>query len=174
MYNTPMMNNERKVMQYNPTIYSASKIWHAKKWLEMRDQEGFNIIANWINIPCGSKENPTGAKKLTSSQKKVLWTECAEEVVEADLLIAYAEEGDEQRGVLVEIGGALSSGTPIYLIGDCETFRACDHSDVAFAYHPLFHRVISQDYKLGYYEAVNHWLEKYNDYFTPVTLREIK
>ena len=30
------------------------------------------------------------------------------------------------------------------------------------------------NYKLGYYEAVNHWLEKYNDYFTHVTLREIK
>ena len=101
----------------------------------------------------------------------MLWTECAEEVVKADLLIAYAEEGDEQRGVLVEIGGALSSGTPVYLIGDCETFRACSHSDVAFAYHPLFHRVMSQNYKLGYYEAVNHFrreqrLDKYNDYHT--------
>ena len=140
----------------------------------MRDQEGFNIISNWINIPCGSKDNPTGAKKLTPSEKSVLWSECAEEVVEADLLIAYAEEGDEQRGVLVEIGGALSSGTPVYLIGNCETFRACDHSDVAFAYHPLFHRVISQDYKLGYYEAVNHWLENYNELDTRYKLRATK
>ena len=169
-----MMNNKGKKMQYKPTIYSASKIWHAEKWLEMRDQEGFNIIANWINIPCGSKDNPTGAKKLTTAEKRVLWSECAEEVVKADLLIAYAEEGDEQRGVLVELGGALSSDTPVYLIGDCETFRACDHSDVAFAYHPLFHRVISQDYKLGYYEAVNHWLETYLDYVTHKQLRAMK
>lgn len=161
-----MINIERQKMQYKPTIYSASKIWHSEKWLEMRDQEGFNIIANWINIPCGSKDNPTGAKKLTPSEKRLLWTECAQEVAKADLLIAYAEEGDEQRGVLVEIGGALSSDTPVYLIGDCETFRACSHSDVAFAYHPLFHRVMSQNYKLGYYEAVNHWIEKYNDYHT--------
>ena len=169
-----MINTERRKMQYKPTIYSASKIWHAEKWLEMRDQEGFNIIANWINIPCGSKDNPTGAKKLTTAEKRVLWSECAEEVVKADLLIAYAEEGDEQRGVLVELGGALSSDTPVYLIGDCETFRACDHSDVAFAYHPLFHRVLSQDYKLGYYEAVNHWLEKYNDYHTHKQLWAMK
>ena len=169
-----MMNNKGKKMQYKPTIYSASKIWHAEKWLEMRDQEGFNIIANWINIPCGSKDNPTGAKKLTTAEKRVLWSECAEEVVKADLLIAYAEEGDEQRGVLVELGGALSSDTPVYLIGDCETFRACDHSDVAFAYHPLFHRVISQDYKLGYYEAVNHWLETYLDYVTHKQLWAMK
>jgi hypothetical protein len=169
-----MINTERWKMQYKPTIYSASKIWHAEKWLEMRDQEGFNIIANWINIPCGSKDNPTGAKKLTTAEKRVLWSECAEEVVKADLLIAYAEEGDEQRGVLVELGGALSSDTPVYLIGDCETFRACDHSDVAFAYHPLFHRVLSQDYKLGYYEAVNHWLEKYNDYHTHKQLWAMK
>ena len=169
-----MINTERQKMQYKPTIYSASKIWHAEKWLEMRDQEGFNIIANWINIPCGSKDNPTGAKKLTTAEKRVLWSECAEEVVKADLLIAYAEEGDEQRGVLVELGGALSSDTPVYLIGDCETFRACDHSDVAFAYHPLFHRVISQDYKLGYYEAVNHWLETYLDYYTHKQLWAMK
>ena len=169
-----MMNNKGKKMQYKPTIYSASKIWHSEKWLEMRDQEGFNIISNWINIPCGSKDNPTGAKKLTTAEKRVLWSECAEEVVKADLLIAYAEEGDEQRGVLVELGGALSSDTPVYLIGDCETFRACDHSDVAFAYHPLFHRVISQDYKLGYYEAVNHWLETYLDYVTHKQLRAMK
>ena len=169
-----MINTERWKMQYKPTIYSASKIWHAEKWLEMRDQEGFNIIANWINIPCGSKDNPTGAKKLTTAEKRVLWSECAEEVVKADLLIAYAEEGDEQRGVLVELGGALSSDTPVYLIGDCETFRACDHSDVAFAYHPLFHRVISQDYKLGYYEAVNHWLETYLDYYTHKQLWAMK
>ena len=169
-----MMNNKGKKMQYKPTIYSASKIWHSEKWLEMRDQEGFNIISNWINIPCGSKDNPTGAKKLTTAEKRVLWSECAEEVVKADLLIAYAEEGDEQRGVLVELGGALSSDTPVYLIGDCETFRACDHSDVAFAYHPLFHRVISQDYKLGYYEAVNHWLETYLDYYTHKQLWAMK
>ena len=169
-----MMNNKGKKMQYKPTIYSASKIWHSEKWLEMRDQEGFNIISNWINIPCGSKDNPTGAKKLTIAEKRVLWSECAEEVVKADLLIAYAEEGDEQRGVLVELGGALSSDTPVYLIGDCETFRACDHSDVAFAYHPLFHRVISQDYKLGYYEAVNHWLETYLDYYTHKQLWAMK
>ena len=169
-----MINTERRKMQYKPTIYSASKIWHSEKWLEMRDQEGFNIISNWINIPCGSKDNPTGAKKLTTAEKRVLWSECAEEVVKADLLIAYAEEGDEQRGVLVELGGALSSDTPVYLIGDCETFRACDHSDVAFAYHPLFHRVISQDYKLGYYEAVNHWLETYLDYVTHKQLRAMK
>ena len=148
-------------MQYKPSIYSASKIWHAEKWIEMRDKEDFNIISNWINVPCGTKENPTGAKKLTIPEKRVLWTECAKEVTKADMLIIYAEEGDEQRGVLVELGGALSTHTPVYLIGDCETFRACEHSDVAFAYHPLFHRVISPDYKMGYYEAVNHWLETY-------------
>ena len=158
-------------MQYKPSIYSASKIWHAEKWVEMRDNEDFNIISNWINIPCGTKENPTGAKKLTAPEKRELWIDCAKEVTDADMLIIYAEEGDEQRGVLVELGGALSTHTPVYLIGDCETFRACEHSDVAFAYHPMFHRVISQDYKMGYYEAVNHWLEKYNSWSTHMKLR---
>jgi len=169
-----MINSERQKMRYRPTIYSASKIWHADKWLKLRDEDDFNIISNWINIPCGTKDNPTGAKKLTNAEKRVLWTECATEVVKADLLIAYAEEGDEQRGVLVEIGGALSSDTPCYLIGDCDTFRACDHSDVAFAHHPFFHRVISQDYRMGYYEAVNHWVETYNAWNTREKLRAMK
>jgi nucleoside 2-deoxyribosyltransferase len=144
-------------MSYNPKIYSASKIWHAEKWLKLRDKENFNIISKWINIPCGTQENPTGAKKLSNLQKRQLWTSCAKEVKHADLLVAYTEEGENQRGVLVEIGGALSSETPVYLMGDCASFRVCEHSDVAFVHHPLFHRIVSQDYTLGYYEAVNHW-----------------
>jgi len=59
-----MINSERQKMRYRPTIYSASKIWHAEKWLKLRDEDDFNIISNWINIPCGTKDNPTGAKKL--------------------------------------------------------------------------------------------------------------
>jgi len=148
-------------MLYEPSIYSASKIWHAEKWLEMRDKEGFNILSKWIELPCGTKDNPTGAKLLTSQEKRQLWIDCAQEVADADLLIAYAEEGDKQRGVLVEIGGALSTNTPVYLIGNCKSFRANPYSDAAYCYHPLFHHVISTDYKNGYYEAVNHWDEKY-------------
>ena len=149
-------------MLYEPSIYSASKIWHAEKWLEMRDKEDFKIISKWIDLPCGTKENPTGAKLLSSQEKRQLWIDCATEVADADLLIAYAEKGDKQRGVLVEIGGALSTNTPVYLIGNCKSFEANPFSDAAYCYHPLFHRVISTDYKNGYYEAVNHWGEKFS------------
>ena len=127
----------------------------------MRDKEDFKIISKWIDLPCGTKENPTGAKLLSSQEKRQLWIDCATEVADADLLIAYAEKGDKQRGVLVEIGGALSTNTPVYLIGNCKSFRANPYSDAAYCYHPLFHHVISTDYKNGYYEAVNHWDEKY-------------
>lgn len=138
----------------SPSIYSASKIWHAEKWLEARDKRGYDIISKWINIPCGTEKNPTGAKLLTPEEKMQLWKDCAREVAEADMLIAYAEEGDKQRGVLVEIGGALSTGTPVYLIGNCKSFTPNQFSDAAYCYHPLFTILPTQDWRTGYLMAV--------------------
>lgn len=138
----------------SPKIYSASKIWHASKWLEARDKMGYNIISNWIDVPCGTPENPTGAKLLSPTEKKQLWIDCAREVTEADMLIAYAEEGDKQRGVLVEIGGALSAGTPVYLIGNCKSFESNPFSDAAYCHHPLFMKLPTSDWKKGYMMAM--------------------
>ena len=138
----------------SPKIYSASKIWHAAKWVEARDKMGYDIISQWIDIPCGTAKNPTGAKLLTPKEKTELWMDCAREVAEADMLIAYAEEGDKQRGVLVEIGGALSSGTPVYLIGNCKSFESNPFSDAAYCHHPLFMRLPTQDWRKGYLMAV--------------------
>ena len=143
----------------SPSIYSASKIWHAEKWLEARDKMGYNIISGWIDVPCGTPENPTGAKLLTPEEKTRLWMDCAREVASADMLVAYAEEGDDQRGVLVEIGGALSSGTPVYLIGDCNSFRAKHDSDAAYAHHPLFMKLPTSDWKKGYMMAMTAYRE---------------
>ena len=147
------------MLSKSPKIYSASKIWHANKWLEARDKMGYNVISGWIDVPCGTPENPTGAKLLNASEKRELWRDCAREVAEADMLIAYAEEGDNQRGVLVEIGGALSAGTPVYLIGDCDSFRARKDSDAAYAHHPLFMRLPTSDWKKGYMMAMTAFRE---------------
>ena len=147
------------MLSKSPKIYSASKIWHANKWLEARDKMGYNVISGWIDVPCGTPENPTGAKLLDASEKRELGRDCAREVAEADMLIAYAEEGDNQRGVLVEIGGALSAGTPVYLIGDCDSFKARKDSDAAYAHHPLFMRLPTSDWKKGYMMAMTAYSE---------------
>ena len=118
-------------------IYTASKIWHNKRWIALRGQ-GFNIVSRWINFDCGTKENPSGAKDLNTVEKINLWKMCIEDVQKCDLLIAYAEEGETHRGVLVEIGAALASNKPVYLIGTCASFKENDGTSAVFTHHPLF------------------------------------
>lgn len=156
-------------LNYNPRIYSASKIWHNLRWRELRDKYGFDITARWINVECGTYENPTGAKQLTPPEKRQLWIECAHDVRVADFTAIYGESRDEQRGGTVEFGMTLGYGNPIYVIGDCPFFGANSHSDAAYMHHPLVHRVHTQkfadgsyDYLTGYREAVKHYLMTYH------------
>lgn len=142
---------------HKPTIYTASKIWHAEKWQALRDKFGFRVIATWIDVPCGTPEDPTGAKLLSDSEKSKLWVACSHETATAEMTVVYAEEGDEMRGALVELGAALACNHPVYLIGDCASFRVAGHSDVAFTKHPLFHRVPVSDWLEGYHWAVAHY-----------------
>ena len=143
---------------YNPTIYSASKIWHAPKWLELRDIYGFNIIATWINIPCGSPENKSEAKILTPAEKRTLWYACKTEPVEADFTVIYSEPGDEHRGALVEIGAALGAGKYVYMLGQCATLKPAVHSDVAFTYDSRAVWVPEDlGHKAGYQWALMHY-----------------
>ena len=137
------------VNSFKPKIYCASKIWHAEKWLKLRDEEGYNIISTWINYPCGTKEKPGGALQLNLTQQQTLWENCVQEVNKCDLLIAYAEEGEEHRGVLVEIGGALAHRHPVFLIGRCDSFRKSDASDAAFMHHPLFYPLHIPDFPIS-------------------------
>lgn len=154
---------------YNPTIYSASKIWHNTKWRNLRDTHGFAIIARWINVECGTYENPTGAKQLTPSEKTQLWIECRDDVLFADMMIIYGEPRDEQRGGTVEFGMAVGANKPIYVLGNCPFFGANSHSDAAYMHYPTVHRIHcnlmpdgSFDYLNGYKVARNHYLSYYH------------
>ena len=78
------------------------------------------------------------------------------------MLIAYAEEGDDQRGALVEIGGALANSCPVYLIGNCDSYRKSNSSDAAFTHHPLFYNsFLPEDHIEGYKVALRHWHKEY-------------
>lgn len=155
---------------YKPSIYSASKIWHNVKWREMRDVHGYPITARWINVECGTYENPTGAKQLTPPEKRQLWIECMEDVRDADFTLIYGESRDEQRGGTVEFGMTLGFGNPIYVVGDCPFFGANSHSDAAYMHHPLVHRVHtakfadgSYNYVEGYMRATQHYVLNYHN-----------
>lgn len=154
---------------YKPAIYSASKIWHNTKWVELRDVYGFLITARWINVECGTYENTTGAKVFSPSEKTVLWQECHHDVSIADMTVVYAEERDELRGAVMEWGINMGQNKPTYIIGDCPFFRGNDRSDAAYMHHPLVHKVHadkrpdgSYDYLMGYRNAVNHYLSFYH------------
>jgi hypothetical protein len=155
---------------YNPSIYSASKIWHNVKWREARDVHGFPITARWINAECGTYENPTGAKVFTPAEKTQLWLECEHDVRVADFTAIYGEHRDEMRGGTVEFGMALGFGNPVYVIGKCPFFGANSHSDAAYMHHPLVHRIEtdydskteSYDWLNGYKLSRIHYLNNYH------------
>lgn len=110
-------------------IYIASKTKHADKWRALR-AAGEPIISTWID-EAGQGE---------TSDFDDLWRRCISEPARAAVLIAYCEPGDVLKGGWVEIGAALSSGTPVFgvglrefTIGKSSLIRHFDTMDAAIA-----------------------------------------
>lgn len=87
-------------------IYIASKVKHADKWLKLREQ-GVPIISTWID---------EAAPRATISFND-LWVRCITEASMANCLIAYRENGETPKGMLLEIGASLSHNKWVFLIG---------------------------------------------------------
>lgn len=107
----------------NPTIYTASRVRHAQKWLDAR-ANGFNVISTWIDE----------AGEGQTSSMAGLWLRCVYEAKTADALILYREGDDPLKGALIETGAALSAGVRVFAVGfndgeDLKTF--------SFLHHPL-------------------------------------
>jgi hypothetical protein len=154
---------------YNPGIYSASKIWHNTRWTALRDVHGFNITSRWINVPCGSFDNPSGAKAFSPPEKTELWMTCDEDICNADMTICYGEERDELRGAVVEFGMTLGQGKPTYFFGKNKFFLPNVRSDAAYMHHPLVHYIPVREFADGsfdcleaYKKAVQHYRENYH------------
>lgn len=131
-------------------IYSAGKVWHAPKFRDLRDNSGYNIIANWIDW--GDQAN--GDSRV--------WPHCLRDASNCDLLILYSEEqNEEQRGAIMEAGHAMATGKPVYAIGKCKTLQANSISDVAFTNNAKWHWTKHETLKRGYVEACMHYLENY-------------
>ena len=90
-------------------IYVTSKIRHAPTWLSYKE-EGWPIISTWLTNIDG-----TDVGGLRS-----LWINCISECTSCAVLVAYIEPGDILRGGVAEIGAALGSGVPVFLVGECE------------------------------------------------------
>jgi len=100
-------------------IYMVSKTKHAAKWKGLRTS-GVPIISTWID------EAGIGETKSFSD----LWLRCISETGKAERVIVYAEEGDELKGGLVEVGAALANGTPVFIVGRVEPLKTARN-------HPL-------------------------------------
>lgn len=130
-----------------PTIYIASKIWHAPKWRALKEQ-GHNIIASWIDPQYFEADGKTGLP-LEHYQARFLWDGCAKEPAIADVTIIYAEQGDVLKGGLIECGAALGAGKFVIQVGSCASLEAGDGSDATFTKHHRWYRADSIDEALS-------------------------
>lgn len=97
-------------------VYVASKSKYGGMWQEWRaawsgveaaDGSGLQVVSSWIDeYRAGETDDFTD-----------LWRRCIDEVTAADLVIAYYRNGDEWKGAFIEIGAALATNTPVYLVG---------------------------------------------------------
>lgn len=87
-------------------IYVASKCKHAKMWKELRSRP-LPITSTWID--------EAGAGETVDT--KELWVRVIREASTATALLFYSEDGEIQKGGLVEVGAALSHGVPVYAVG---------------------------------------------------------
>jgi len=142
-----------KLQHYNPymRIYSAGKIWHSPDFRDLRDNMGYNITANWIDM---------GAQ---ADGDERIWPHCLRDAANCDLLILYCgDENEEQRGAIVEAGHAMAAGKPVYAIGKCKTLMANEISDVAFTKDASWHWTRATTLKAGYREACFHFIKNYS------------
>ena len=127
-------------------FYTAGKIWHAPKFIALRDALGFNVKARWIDLDQNDD--------IVVNRKGDLWNQCFEDVRDSDFVLVYCEDTqEEQRGALVEIGMAYGLDKPVYCINKCKSLQANDISDVAFTHFKNWEWLTSTDLINGAVEA---------------------
>jgi hypothetical protein len=93
-------------------VYPCSKSRHAPFWAALR-AAGVNIAASW---PWWER-NADGLEPST-----IEWCDhsarCISEAADADILLLYAREDEQQFGALLECGSALGAGKQVYLVAD--------------------------------------------------------
>lgn len=111
-------------------IYIASKMHHAAKWRELRDdwkRSDLSIISTWI-------DHDHFEDKATPDDFMIFWITDHADVVDAEFLVLYGEEGDVLRGALVEAGMFLALDKHVIVVGDNPSYGT-------WKYHPRVIRV---------------------------------
>jgi hypothetical protein len=115
-----------------PKIYPASKSRHWPWWAALR-AAGLPIAASWIDC----EFNRTGTEAPDWS---LHWRKCIEEAADADILLMFAAEGENQMGALLETGAALAAGKLVYLVTPHEW---------SFEHHPRVRRFPTIEAAIG-------------------------
>ena len=132
-------------------IYVASRVIHAPRWREYRE-DGLPIISTWID-EAGEGET------LDFSE---LWLRGAREVEQANVLLFYGDVVDAPwKGALVEVGMALALRKPVValVIGELEgrTMRPVG----SWLAHPLVRRAGSIETALFCARRLNEHAEEH-------------
>lgn len=107
-------------------VYFASKVVHATRWQAMRDS-GVTTASTWID-EAGEGQTADYAE---------LSERCLNEIAQAERLVLYCQPGEILKGALLEAGAALMAGTPVFLVGECESLSR------VFRKHALWHECAS-------------------------------
>lgn len=106
-------------------IYVASKLHHVEMWKQLRS-DGFHLCASWLDAPWLFNDEQATAEELSD-----IWCKVIDEASSCDVLVVYAEHGENLRGAYVEVGCALASGKKIHVVGAVEG---------DWLHHPNVHR----------------------------------
>lgn len=96
-------------------VYPASKLRHAEMWericAECAECTEFQFHARWLkHVKMGT---PDDAKNAV-----MFWQQNIQDVLDADIVLVYAEKIDNLRGALVEVGIALGAKIPVIAVVD--------------------------------------------------------
>jgi len=107
-------------------IYFASKVIHAPRWQALR-ASGVTTSSSWID-EAGEGQTADYAE---------LSERCLNEIAKAERLVLFCQPGEILKGALLEAGAALMAGTPVFLVGECESLSR------VFRKHALWHECAS-------------------------------
>jgi len=157
-----------------PVIYSAGKTWAAADFRMLRTL-GFNINSRWIDLQeCLTSPDDKFSPEIHADIEglREVWDNgCKIDCVMADLGIVFATEADKNMhsGALVEIGHITCSDLytgirkPVYIIGDCDSFRPVANSDRAWKAQALVFHYPDLSLIRGFQTAVAHYITHFEE-----------
>ncbi len=104
-------------------IYTASKLNHAKRWVNLSKSEAWKrheFTAQWIFMDENLAEDPYAKEKARDIERGASerhWIMDHMDVARSDALLIYCEKGETQRGSLIEAGMAIALKIPVVAVG---------------------------------------------------------